>query len=405
MALNWTRGEGDSKPSFNSLRRRAVLLLSAGLVAAGLGVLAVWQVASSSRSEQQAAGGLAVAPDATGLTQPLANAESAAAAPDTFLAVSWIRSDSSGTHEVRVLSAGGQELGRVATASYPMASLRSSRRELLVSDAPLTPDGTARRTRLRVLDLDNALALKREIDLPDRVMYTIFAQRMRLSAEETQLFYEVYRPQTHEWAIGTLNLDSGSSVPSFAILPAGCDFAPIDVSRAGLYAACRNGAIVRLSAGTATVMGRVPNAFADQRTGVAAEIEAVFARDDGTVIAVRTNGEIVEVTAGGSTRSLGRAIPDGFRVQYVGLEGRVEQSVAIPYRRLGEQKAAGVVLLDVRTGGTRPVTNGEGSTFIQRTAAGTLLQKETSIELVSDGGQVTVLPLPQDNAVEWAITR
>jgi hypothetical protein len=141
-----------------------------------------------------------------------------ASSPDTQ-AVSWVR--------LLDLS-NGQLLGTVQVGYNPMAVLRKSKAELLVSDVTVEARGKAR-SILRVLDLQNGLSTKAEIPLPNRIEYTIFSPGLALSQNE---FYAYYLkrascspgPLCDEYSVGVIDLEAGKEVAS-ASLPRNCGFA------------------------------------------------------------------------------------------------------------------------------------------------------------------------------------
>lgn len=136
----------------------------------------------------------------------------------------------------------GQVVGTIELGDVPMALLRGSGEELLVSDAPLDGDLHAH-PRLQVFSTAQGLQLEWAIPLPDRTGYTVFAQGMALSHDEQFLYY-LKRvdcqpgPLCDIWSVGVVDLDARAEI-AVASLPRNCGFALLaPLGASGAMAMC-----------------------------------------------------------------------------------------------------------------------------------------------------------------------
>ncbi len=339
----------------------------------------------------------------------IASGDLAASASDAVLAIQWRGPSGDGNpYQVRLLSStSGDEVGRVLTSWGQMATIRRSAGELLISDVVPVDGGRGKRVRLLVFDLNGGLQLKRELELKNRLEYTIFSQRIHLSPDETVLYYETHDYVAELWDVGIVRLDSPAASIADVTFPKTCFFPTMDVTAAGATVACRNGDIyLATPSGAVTHIGVGPGAARDPRVPIppiSKELSAAWTRADGAVIALRMDGELVLIERG-QTRSFGRAFPASNEVWISGL-GRLGETAVIAYRRPIAQEASAVVLLDLSTGRARELPNTANSRFVIRVRGGTLVQQQPAgLRLVEDGGAQRVLTgLFGDDQAGWAI--
>ncbi|MBA4181517.1 MAG: hypothetical protein C0506_13085 [Anaerolinea sp.] len=258
-----------------------------------------------------------------------------------------------------------------------------------------------------MFDTNSGLRLNREVELKNRLEYTIFSQYIHLSPDETRLYYQTYDPVTEIYGVGIVHMDDPAAPIADVKLPRACFFPTIDVTGAGAMFACRTGGVYLVSpSGTVEYVGGGPGAVRDRRVPlppVSLELAAAFRRPDGTVIALRMNGEMVLIERG-ETRALGRAFQEGNEVWVPGLGRQVGEKAIIAYRKPIAQEASGVVLLDLLTGQSRELPNTANSKFATRVGGGTLIQQPAGLRLIDDSGVDRLITgLFGDDQAGWTI--
>jgi len=253
----------------------------------------------------------------------------------------------------------GQVLGSVDASFGPMVVLRTSHKQLLVSDVVAdTPNGGGL-PHPRLLWLDEQLSVIRVVPLPTRIMYTLYAPAMTLSADQSLLYYvgsTSCGAGCDDYAVIGLNLDSGAQVVA-ADLPRGCGYAQLTAfAKTDVVAMCPalrslfqispRGGVVSLATFSATGWPIAGGATQDGRRYLVTESGGLIVQDSsGAVLIDRT------------------VAPAGMRfsgVQRWSLKGRV----ALGLKSTTDIEMDGVVFLDSNTFATRVVQLPAGSTAI-----------------------------------------
>ena len=97
---------------------------------------------------------------------------------------------------LRLFKPDGTEFAAAATNPVPIAIIRTSHEEILVSDEPDGPfdEFAGARGRLAAYDLADRLRLKWQVDLPGRAAYLLYrSQLMALTGDESYLVYSIQR--------------------------------------------------------------------------------------------------------------------------------------------------------------------------------------------------------------------
>lgn len=179
----------------------------------------------------------------------------------------------------------GQEVARVQTSAYPMAVLRRSQAELLVSDVYIAQDQSVH-PRLLVLDLANDLQLKGSISLPDRINYTVFSNGIAISQDERYLYYLTQTEQCEGLAsecdihtVGVIDLAASQQVVSVA-LPPNCGFAllvPLGLSNMLIMCPENSALLTVTSAGQVNQIASFAPPLLDRGTGPYVPARPVYA--------------------------------------------------------------------------------------------------------------------------------
>lgn len=219
------------------------------------------------------------------------------------------------------------------TSSYPMAITRRSAAELLVSDKSY--DHGEETSRVLIFDLDNGLALKRELVLrASRSTYTLYWSAMNLSPDESILFYVTHstRIELPECSGGVLilgNVCDRIGLEAIDLTSVGAEIAPAEMPQGcppphrapaadpkSLLVTCNNGQgwEARVAEGRVTLSPLppvdVPTDDLRSREGkpsVAVYTVPVGTQSYGTLFA---NGDFVMRRAEPGSK---RAVPEGMR--------------------------------------------------------------------------------------------
>jgi|GEM_PF-1967212 len=249
-----------------------------------------------------------------------------------------------------------------SVATYPMAVTRSTRNEILVSDAVvlnteilidfgkrgLKPPPGVRDERLLILDSAN-LVLKRTIPLQDRINYKLYTSAVALSNSERYLYYLTVDKQ-----VVVVDLDGVADLGTRASLPAGCGRALLSALGPDyIIAACPDSGDVQIIDQAGTV--REQNFFSGDERGLYTDVPAQqkntvrvnagFLTPAGQIGGILATGTLMFKNTDGSLSSV-QAIPRG-RVA-VGQTYQLDPAhLLVAYRTYGEDTIAGFVVFNL----------------------------------------------------------
>lgn len=316
----------------------------------------------------------------------------------------------------------GQELARLRTGRGVMALVRSTEKELLVSDVLLSPDGLSADARLLVFDVSDGLSLKRAIPLPGRVEYTTFAQRIVLSDDESHLFFhtlQIESPSTCQgdgkacaiWGIGVLDLKSPDSAVVNVPLPRLCGWSTISPGVESILVACRHGEVLQIAeSGQLTSWGAAlqgdPPKDPVGRLFTSSELAVAYQIDSERVLAISMNGNAVELNRAGKREDIGVLIPPGVEVSLGPVPSFDRTRVSIPFGERGNSPSGVVTILnqDLRAH-VWPLTGGGGYLSNLPSGSVAVLQEHQLIIYDDNGTATTSFAADFSESGHWALVR
>lgn len=304
----------------------------------------------------------------------------------------------------------GQQLGAIEISYRPLVLVRASAHELLVSDRPDSPAIP----RLLVFDTspDGQLHLKREIQLPDRALYTAYGGELALSQNQRYLFY----PAIHStcsgdtstcdsWSVGIVDLTAAAPAVAFVALPPGCGWPYLGPgsNAAQALAMCTTGTSVVVDGPSAAATEPlVPTKRPTETEAVfgATPAKARFAATElnGDLVTVYSEGSVQVRDAAGNTTST-HGVPAGMRLFGDGVVYALDsQRLLIPYAQYLDEEPQGVAIFNVQTQKVeRTIVLQSISAYVPDGANAILaLDNDGSIDRISlvNGSSTTISAIP-----------
>jgi len=256
----------------------------------------------------------------------------------------------------RVFTPAGVELAAIETSGVPLALLRNSAKELLISDEPNESfdQFTGATGRLTAFDLSHKLAPKWQLELPGRAGYLLYSSPlMALTGDEQYLVYLTQRWDSSDVCRDSRNGDAcgvfgvgivhllDEPVVTEVPLPRGCGGGRLFAAGPrSVYVTCYYSAqLFLLSADD----GRLTPVSLG---GPSPPLVGAFDRRDGTVGVLFADGTLRVIGDGKTIREV-RTIPVGARIVPLGQFEQVGTSLLIPYHIPSDTPLAGVALFDL----------------------------------------------------------
>lgn len=324
------------------------------------------------------------------------------------------------TGEVLVVAPDGSVRARIQSSYAPLALLRSAAHELVVSDVHPNFE-----SRLLVFDTRNGLTFKREIAIPNRAQYTLFAPTMWVLSRDQRFLYYLRQgiqdtpacaptePRGEECAwfgVGVVDLASTDSRPTTFDLPNTC------VGRLGpsgeqdaIVACADSGEVYRTTPSqlvkVTSVDRLLPQLHDVPRVGAHAAVVAAYGGRDGAASLILSSGDLIRIGPDGTARSI-HVAPDGQQLLPTGLTPDDRGFVFLSFRQgYADMRASSGALVDLERGVVIRRTDEPGDYFARLGGERSAILDGNALRLRGDTGFSSVLRLPDSlsYAAGWAV--